>query len=81
MRTILFDESHLGICEEGTRVGAGSARFPESFAVPHLGELVSALLWLIGLQASSANQADLDVGKERSAERVGEVEPARAREG
>jgi len=74
VRTILFDDNHLGICEEGTRVGAGSARFSESFVVPHLGELVSTLLGLIGLQASSANQADLDVGKERPAERVGEVE-------
>tara|TARA_B100002051_G_C16138508_1_gene347826 strand:- start:110 stop:307 length:198 start_codon:yes stop_codon:yes gene_type:complete len=47
----LFDDSHLGICEEGARVGAGSARFPESFVVPHLGELVGALLGLVGLQA------------------------------
>ena len=40
--SILFDDSHLGICEEGTRVGAGRARFSESFVVPHLGELVRA---------------------------------------
>ena len=42
VRTILFDDNHLGICEEGKRVGAGRARFSESFVVPHLGELVRA---------------------------------------
>ena len=57
--SILFDDSHLGICEEGTRVGAGSARFSESFVVPHLGELVSALLWLIGLEARSCERERL----------------------
>ena len=49
--SILFDDSHLGICEEGTGVGAGRTRFSESFVVPHLGELVGALFGLVGLQA------------------------------
>ena len=59
MRTILFDDNHLGICEEGKRVGAGRARFSESFVVPHLGELVRALLWLIGLEARSCEREKL----------------------